>query len=234
MAKDTLPLEDEAEVVDVDSSTEPGGVTNPVPPPDPGGVKPGQPAESAMVPVQTAETTLMRELWVVAERVASTEFVPKGLRGKPDKVFAAVLAGREIGLAPMASLKHVSIIEGSPNLSAEATLALIRKAGHKVDGGATDQHAEITGTRIDTGESMTVTVTLDDALAAGWIDRIEEVDGTRKAIARSKEKGLPKAWEHHTAAMLWARAVTKLKTRLFSDVVIGWFGKLADDDTADV
>lgn len=215
MAKDTLPLEDEAEIVDLPDD-------KPTP------ASESQPEATAMVPVQTAETNLMRELWVVAERVASTEFVPKGLRGKPDKVFAAVLAGREIGLAPMASLKHVSIIEGSPNLSAEATLALIRKAGHKVDGEATDQHAEITGTRIDTGESMTVTVTLDDALAAGWIDRIEEVDGTRKAIARSKERGLPKAWEHHTAAMLWARAVTKLKTRLFSDVVIGWFGRLEE------
>ena len=211
MPENTLPLEDEAEVVELpDNKPEP------------------EPQPAAMVPVQTAEATLMRELWIVAERVASTEFVPKGLRGKPDKVFAAVLAGREIGLAPMASLKHVSIIEGNPNLSAEATLALIRKAGHKVDGEATDQHAEITGTRIDTGESMTITVTLDDALAAGWIDRIEEVDGARKAIARSKERGLPKAWEHHTAAMLWARAVTKLRTRLFPDTTMGWFTRLEE------
>ncbi len=212
MTESTLPLEDEAEVVELPDTT-------PEPQPEP------QPA--AMVPVQTAEANLMRELWIVAERVASTEFVPQGLRGKPDKVFAAVLAGREIGLGPMASLKHVSVIDGKPNLSAEATLALIRKAGHKVDGEATDQHAEITGTRIDTAESMTVTVTLDDALTAGWIDKIDDSNGTRRAVRRSA-KGHPLPWELHTAAMLWARAVTKLGTRLFPDTTMGWFTRLEE------
>jgi len=186
-----------------------------------------EPAETAMVPVRTAETDLMRELWIVAERVASTEFVPTGLRGKPEKVFAAVLSGREIGLGPMASLKHVSVIDGKPNLSAEATLALIRKAGHKVDGEATNQHAEITGTRVDTGESMTVTVTLDDALESGWIDKIDDSNGTRRAVRRSA-KGNPLPWELHTAAMLWARAVTTLGTRLFPDTTMGWFTRLEE------
>ena len=95
MAESTLPLEDEAEVVELPDD-------KPEPQPEP------QPA--AMVPVQTAEATLMRELWIVAERVASTEFVPSSLRGKPDKVFAAVLAGREIGLGPMAALKVSAVM----------------------------------------------------------------------------------------------------------------------------
>ena len=213
MGKDTLPLDDvEAEVVDLPDTT-------PEPQPEP------QPA--AMVPVQTAEANLMRELWIVAERVASTEFVPQGLRGKPDKVFAAVLAGREIGLGPMASLKHVSIIDGTPNLSAEATLGLIRKAGHKVEGEATNQFAEVTGTRTDNDQQMTITITLDDALEAGWIDSIDDSNGTRKAVRRSKQ-GRPLPWELYPAQMLWARAVTTLKTRLFSDVTMGWFTRLEE------
>jgi len=225
MPEDVLPLE--AEVVEDIPDDKPGGVTNPVPPPDPGGIPPTKPAETATVPVQTAETTLMRELWVVAERVAFTEFVPKELKGKPDKVFAAVLAGREIGLGPMASLKHVSVIDGSPNLSAEATLGLIRKAGHKVEGEATNQFAEVTGTRTDNDQQMTITITLDDALEAGWIDSIDDSNGTRKAIRRSA-KGRPLPWELYPAQMLWARAVTTLKTRLFSDVTIGWFTRLEE------
>jgi hypothetical protein len=179
-------------------------------------------------PVNTAEATLMRELWLVADRVANTEFVPVSLRGKPDKVFAAVLAGREIGLGPMASLKHVAIIQGTPTLSAEATLALIRRAGHKVEGEASNEAATVTGTRSDNDQTMSVTVTLDDALAHGWIDSIEDGPAGRRAVKRS-ERGNPLPWELYPAQMLWARAVTTLRGRLFSDVTIGWFTRLADD-----
>lgn len=212
MAKDTLPLEDETEVVDIDLPAE-----TPKP----------EPAKAAMVRVETAETQVYRELWVVAERIANTEFVPKSLRGKPDRIFASMLTGREIGIGPMSSMKHVHMIDGTPSLSAEATLALIRRAGHKVAGEATSQSAEVTGTRADTDESMTITVTLDDALKAGWIDSIDESDGERRARRRSA-KGNPLSWETHTEAMLWARAVTKLRTRLFSDVTIGWFTRLEE------
>ncbi len=223
MGKDTLPLEDEAVGLEPETGEAVGKTIEAevveLPDNKPAATEPTNlPAAPQPVSVQNQQTEIMRTLWIVAERVAGTEFVPKEDRGKPDKVFAKFLAGQELGIGPMSSLKHFSMINGKPFLSAEATLALIRRAGHKADGEATSQYAEVTGTRADTQETMTVKVTLDDALAAGWIDSIDETDDGRKA--RAKSKG---AWEHHTEAMLWARAVTKLQRRLFPDSVLGWF-----------
>jgi hypothetical protein len=118
----------------------------------------------------------------------------------------------------------VSVIDGRPNLSAAATLALIRNAGHKVTGSATSQFAEVTGRRSDTEEEMTVNYTLDDALNGGLVDKVEG----GKAVARSKS-GKPMPWELWTESMLWARAVTRLADRLFSDVLIGQFSRLPDE-----
>ena len=83
MPKNTLPVEDEAEVVELPDD-------KPEPQPEP------QPA--AMVRVETPETQVYRELWVVAERIANTEFVPKALRGKPDRIFAAMLSGQVVSI----------------------------------------------------------------------------------------------------------------------------------------
>ena len=61
----------------------------------------------------------------------------------------------------------------------------------------------------------------------GWIDKIDDSNGTRRAVRRSA-KGNPLPWELHTAAMLWARAVTTLGTRLFPDTTMGWFTRLEE------
>ena len=46
-----------------------------------------------------ASTDAMETAWRLAQRIHTTEFVPKGLRGSPEKVLAALLLGREIGRA---------------------------------------------------------------------------------------------------------------------------------------
>jgi hypothetical protein len=116
----------------------------------------------------------------------------------------------------MASLQHVAVIDGRPNLSAELQVALARKAGHQIEGSASPKEATVIGTRGDTKETITVTWTLETALAAGLIDKIE--DG--KAIKRS-QNGRPLPWELYPQSMLWARAVSQLCGMLFSDVMIG-------------
>ncbi len=174
--------------------------------------------------VESDEVQVMRELWVLAEQVAHTEFVPKALRDSPEKVLASFLTGREIGLGPMSSTRHVTIIDGTPNVSAEAKLALIRRAGHKVTGSADNQHAEILGVRSDTGDRLTVTYTIEDALQAGSIQSITE---DRRVVARSKQNR-PMPWEQHTARMLWHAAIRELATRLFSDVTMGWADRVGE------
>jgi hypothetical protein len=76
----------------------------------------------------------------IARGIAGTPFVPSALRvftrGEPDlgattaNVAAALLAGRELGLEPMAALRSIHIIDGTPGLSALAVRALVVAAGH--------------------------------------------------------------------------------------------------------
>jgi hypothetical protein len=135
--------------------------------------------------------------------VAATEFVPQGLRGKPDAALAAVLYGRELGFPPMTSLKYIQVIQGQPTVAPRAMAAMIRRAGHvlKVTP-PTPTQSVIHGKRRDTGEELTVTWTIEDARRAGLVR-----DGS--------------GWTKFPADMLFARAMGTIGRRLFEDVVLG-------------
>jgi len=149
----------------------------------------------------------LSELWRVARRIAPTSFVPRELRGDPTAIMACILIGRELGLPPMMSLQHIMMLDGKPALSALAMRALVIARGHLVERVAGDrEHCTMHGKRSDTGQEMTVTWTIEDAVATG--------------ITRGRDG--PKAnWVHFPAAMLTARATSELCRMLFPDVLGG-------------
>jgi hypothetical protein len=87
----------------------------------------------------TAPSALM--LWAaeaqqanqIAIKLAQTSFVPTTMRGKPDDITAAILAGQELGLQPMATLRSMDVIQGVPALRAHAMRGLVQSKGHKVE-----------------------------------------------------------------------------------------------------
>lgn len=68
----------------------------------------------------------------LATSLAKTSFVPASLRGKPADITAALLAGKELGMQPITSLRSMDIIQGTPALRAHAMRALAQGHGHKV------------------------------------------------------------------------------------------------------
>lgn len=68
----------------------------------------------------------------IATSLARTSFVPASLRGKPEDITAAILAGQELGLQPMATLRSMDVIQGTPALRAHAMRGLVQSKGHKV------------------------------------------------------------------------------------------------------
>lgn len=147
-------------------------------------------------------TTVMGDIARLAEHIAGTEFVPRGLRGNVPATAAAVLYGREIGLPPMASLTQIHVIEGRPALSAEGMRALILAAGHElVVTETTGALCTIRGRRRYSEHWTTVTWTLDMARAAGIL-------------------GKP-VWKSYPRQMLQARATTELARLIFADVIRG-------------
>ena len=82
-------------------------------------------------PVAQQRVTLLRTYVDLAARLCGTEFVPKGLRGKPAAVLACMLTGQEMGIGPMQALTHIHVVDGRPTQSAELIRAQILRAGHR-------------------------------------------------------------------------------------------------------
>jgi hypothetical protein len=140
--------------------------------------------------------------WRLAQRIASTPFVPKALLGRKEAVLACILYGQELGLGPMQSLASINVIDARPAASPELMRALVARAGHRID--VVEMSATkvtIQGKRADTGSEARVTWTMDDAKRAGLAGR--------------------GAWATYPRAMLLARATSELCRAIFPDVIAG-------------
>ncbi len=138
----------------------------------------------------------------LANRIAGTEFVPAGLRGKPAAVAACVLYGAEIGIGPMKSLAGIHVVDGRPAMSAELMRALVLAAGHSIRvQELTSTRCVLIGTRRGDADGTTITYSVDDAKRAGVAGK--------------------KVWQQYPREMLLARATTSLCRAVFADVIGG-------------
>ena len=173
------------------------------------------PLPTAYMPVGAEWHAILQQ----ADVLAQSDLVPSEYRRKPSNIVVAALAGRPFGWDATMAMRSFHIIEGQPSMKPEIMLALIRRAGHKVSGAKTgtgaDIAASVTGTRADTGDTMTEEFTVQDAVNAG-LCTIQN----GRPFARSNS-GKILSWEAWPKAMCWARAVSALGRSLFSDVVLG-------------
>jgi hypothetical protein len=155
-------------------------------------------------PTGTAMETWAREARViaqVAESISKTSFAGQ-LRGKPDEVTAVILAGNELGLKPMAALKSVDIIQGTPALRAHAMRGLVQAAGHEIElVESSPEHCLMRGRR-------------------KGAERWQEVEWT---VQRAAQLGLTEKpeWKKQPQTMLIARATGELCRLIASDVLHG-------------
>lgn len=67
----------------------------------------------------------------LARSLASTAFVPKDMRD-PGNATAAILMGDELGMSPIASLRSIYVVHGTPALYARSMVALALAHGHEI------------------------------------------------------------------------------------------------------
>lgn len=120
-----------------------------------------------------ASRDTMETAWSLAQRIHNTEFVPKGLRGSPEKVLAALLLGHEKGVGAMTALSHIDVIEGKAVSNSELRQALAEAGGARLRVKESSDtrcviHAWSAG---DTGEPTVVTWTIEDAKKAGLTNK---------------------------------------------------------------
>lgn len=69
------------------------------------------------------------EVQSMSEMLAKSSLIPEALRNKAADVMVQILAGQELGLAPMASIRGVHIVQGKPLLSADTMVGLVLGSG---------------------------------------------------------------------------------------------------------
>ncbi|MGI5144821.1 hypothetical protein ACQEVC_45640 [Plantactinospora sp. CA-294935] len=139
----------------------------------------------------------------LAQSLCGTQFSPAAYRGKPEEACAAILAGAEVRLSPMASLRAFDNIQGTPAPKAITLRAIVQSLGHRVEvvGEPTAQTASVRGLR--KGET-------DWQVSTWTIERAQQMGLTTKD-----------QWKKQPAAMLVARATAEVCRWIASDAIMG-------------
>ena len=137
----------------------------------------------------------------IANAIAGTSLAG-AYRNDRDAIVAVILAGHEVGLKPMTSLKSIDVIQGQPALRAHAMRAIVLKAGHEVELVESDaQHCIMRGRRKGAEAWQTV-----------------EWDMRRAAQMKLTEKS---EWKKQPKTMLIARATGEICRLVAADALHG-------------
>ncbi len=105
--------------------------------------------------------------------LAKSSLLPEALRGKPGDILATLLAGAELGLAPMQSLRGIVIIKGKPTLAADLMGALCKRRKDICEyltlSESSSTRAVYRTKRAGEPEPTTIAFTIEDAKAAGLV-----------------------------------------------------------------
>lgn len=117
-------------------------------------------------------------------------------------VMSIMLYAKELGICPMTALfGGMRNVQGKIEVSPQQMNAMIRRAGHKIiEVELTNLSCTLKGVRKDTGETIIVNFTMEDARRAGLV----------------KDGG---GWTKYPQDLLFARALTRIGRRLFADVI---------------
>jgi hypothetical protein len=144
------------------------------------------------------------ELQSMAEMLAKSTLLPDALKNKPSDVVVQILAGQELGLSPLASIRGVHIVQGKPILSADTMVGLVLASGlceYFAQVEATASAVTFETKRKGSPVSQRCTWTMEDAKRAGL---------------NTKDN-----WRLHSRQMLSARARSELARSVYPDVLAG-------------
>lgn len=138
----------------------------------------------------------------IATAICGTALAPKDYRNKPEDGAAAILFGDDLGLAPLASLQNIFIVNGMPGMYARTMAAILISQGHDLWTEHEDEGtATVSGRRKGSERVETVTFTIEMARRAGYTSN--------------------KKYETDPKSMLYARALAICCRRIAPDALLG-------------
>ncbi len=145
------------------------------------------------------------EVMQFAEMIQHAEgAIPKHCLGKPGKIVATVMAGHELGVGPMASLRAFHVVEGKPTADYTFWIARLKAAGYRVE------------FPVKGPEKVTVRLTAPDG------SKHEETWDKARAITAGLWNGKDN-WKKYPETMLTARAVTSGGRAFAGEVMFGCY-----------
>lgn len=149
----------------------------------------------------------------LAKMLAQSKLLPQDLIGKEADIAVTVMAGHELGLAPMAALRGIHVVKGKPVLSADTMVAIALSTG------AAEYFKRIEST----------------ATSATYETKRRGDDPTRLTftIQQARDAGLIKSggnWQMYPEAMLRARAKAALARDVYPDALAGCYEESERDE----
>lgn len=127
----------------------------------------GAPKQSALMAFTETGISLntVEQALIFAKAVVNSGLAPKSFQ-TPEAILIAIQMGAEIGLAPMASLQNIAVINGKPGVYGDAGKALLRAKGFDIEELAHTTYASCTISH-PRQKPVTRSFSVDDAKKAG-------------------------------------------------------------------
>jgi len=158
----------------------------------------------------------------VAALLATSGFIPAAFQGKPNDVFAAILAGSDVGLKPMQALKNIAVINGRASVWGDALPGIVKsKPDYEwmTDEISTDgQVATCKAKR--KGEPVVIrTFSMEDAKRAGLLEKTGPWKTYPKRMLQMRARALAirDAWPHHVMGIYVAEEVMDIPEKDITD-----------------
>ena len=156
----------------------------------------------------------MAQIKEIARMAVASKLLPEQIQTQ-EQAAIIMLKGKELGLPPMVAFAHINVIRGKPAMSGEIMLAYIRKDFPKAEINfveSTDKHCKITCRRNPNEQLMTIEMTFDQAMTAGFAKQWDKEK--RQSVVKDN-------WQKQPKTMLRWRCVSEMKRFVFPEVLMG-------------
>src|SRR5664279_588963 len=138
----------------------------------------------------------------LAKALSRTSFVPAVFKGNEFDATAAILMGDEVGLSPLAALRSIYVVHGTPAMYARTMVALALSHGHRV---------------------WTEKSTDTEVIVCGQRRGNEHVERSVWTQARATKAGYSsnKKYATNGAEMLYSKAAAEIARKIAPDVLAG-------------
>jgi hypothetical protein len=155
------------------------------------------------------QAAVMQAKLAYAQELADSGLLPRHYQQRPANILWAMEYAEMLGLAPMAAMTGVHVIEGKPSASAGLISGLVRQAGHQLRVWGDNKSATCEITRSDDpAHPFSVTWTL------------KREPGDNPSAEQAKLLG-KEVWQKYPASMLKSRAITQCARDACEEVLFG-------------